>query len=691
MPDLTLDQAFRLAVQHHQAGQLAEAEAVYRQILIREPRHAGVLNYMGVLAHQAGRSNVAVDLIGRAIALQPNFPEAYSNLGNALKDAGRLDEAIAACRQAIALKPHHAAAHHNLGNALKAKGQIDEAIAEYREALRCNPDLPEAHNNLGNSLVAKGQLDEAIAEYLAAVSIRPNYAEAHSHLGNTLKGVGRIDEAIAACRQAIACNPRLAEAHYNLGSALQASGQIDVAIAAYREAIRLNPKLTAAYNNLGGTLAGSGRLDDALAVYREALTIDPGNAAIDGNFVYALHFHPAYDAEALAQEHRRWSRQHAQSLASRIAPHQNEHTPTRRIRVGYLSPDFRLHPVGQSLLPVLEQHDAAEFEIVCFSNVDAPDSVTARFQQCAHLWRSLVSLSDDQAADLIRGEKIDILVDLSLHMSRNRLLVFARKPAPVQVTWLGYPSTTGLSAIDYRLSDPFLDPPGTDPPYVEKTLRLPHSYLCWRWNGAKEEISPLPMLVNGYVTFGSLNSFSKVGPEVLAVWARILKNVPNARLILRCPAGETSHRVRTHFASHGVSPDRLELRPMSPWAEYVEQICRQDICLDPFPYPGHTTSCDALWMGVPVVTLAGATAVGRGGVSLLSNLGLLELIAADAEQYVRIAVSLAGDVKRLAELRSTLRQRMERSPLMDAPKFARNLEAAYRQMWRAWCESASAP
>jgi predicted O-linked N-acetylglucosamine transferase (SPINDLY family) len=315
------------------------------------------------------------------------------------------------------------------------------------------------------------------------------------------------------------------------------------------------------------------------------------------------------------------------------------------------------------------------------------DALTSQFQQNADCWRNIVGLTDEQAARQIRDDQIDILVDLTLHMADNRLLIFARKPAPVQVTWLGYPGTTGLATIDYRLSDPFLDPPGVDPPYVEKTLRLPNSYLCWRWSGAEAQTSPLPMLANGYVTFGSLNNFCKVGPQVLVVWARILENVPNSRLMIRCPQGEASDRVRAYFASRGIAPERLELSARVPRAAYEEQIRRLDICLDSFPYCGHTTSCDALWMGVPVVTLAGATAVGRGGVSLLSNVGLPELIAADTEQYVGIAASLAGDVKRLGELRCTLRQRMEQSPLMDAPKFARNLEAAYRQMWRTWCES----
>jgi len=503
------------------------------------------------------------------------------------------------------------------------------------------------------ALKDRGQLDEAIAAFRQTIALKPNFPEAHSNLGVALKDRGQLDEAIAAFRQTIVLKPDFTEAHYNLGIALKDKGQVEEAIAAYRQAIALRPNYPEAHSDL----------------------------------VYTLHFHPGFDVRAIAGEHRCWNQQHAEPLRQFIQPHPNDRTPERRLRIGYVSPDFREHVVGYNVLPFLADHNARDFEIFCYAQVASPDTLTERFRASAEHWRSTVGLTDEVFAAQIREDGIDILVDLTLHMGRNRLLVFARKPAPVQVTFAGYPGSTGLNTIDYRLSDPFLDPSGMDESiYSEQTVRLPHSFWCYDpLDGGDLPVNALPAQANGFITFGCLNNFCKINDAVLRLWARVLHTVPSSRLLLLAPEG--SHRQHTLdvLGQQGVARERVAFVCQQPRRKYLELYQRIDLGLDTLPYNGHTTSLDSFWMGVPVVTLVGQTIVGRAGLSQLMNLKLPELIAQTPEQFVQVAAALAKDLPRLTELRSTLRQRMERSPLMDAPRFARNIEAAYREMWRQWC------
>ena len=362
-------------------------------------------------------------------------------------------------------------------------------------------------------------------------------------------------------------------------------------------------------------------------------------------------------------------------------------TPTAALRIGYVSPDFREHCQSFFTIPLLSNHDREAFEIFCYPHVRRPDAITERIRGCAEVWRSILGMTDDQAARIIREDRIDILVDLTMHMAHGRPLIFARKPAPVQVAWLAYPGTTGLSAMDYRLTDPYLDPPGlNDQFYSETSIRLPDTFWCYDPLDAELAVNALPAQAHGHITFGCLNNFCKVNEQVLRLWAQVLKTVDRSRLMLLCPEGSHRQPLLDLLQREGISPDRIELLAFRPRPQYLELYHRIDVGLDTFPYNGHTTSLDSFWMGVPVVTLVGQTVVGRAGLSQLTNLGLTELIAQTPEQYIQIATDLAGDLPRLAELRRTLRARMQASPLMDAPRFARNVEAAYRQMWRNWCE-----
>jgi predicted O-linked N-acetylglucosamine transferase (SPINDLY family) len=616
---MTVQQAFDLALQHHQAGRLAEAEALYRQILAVEPGHAEALHLLGVIAQQVGRNDLAVELIRQAIVLRPNFSAAHSNLGVALRNEGRLDEAMAACRQALALEP----------------------------------DSPDACNNLGNALVDSERIDEAIASFRRAILLRPNFPEAHFNLGNTLR----------------------------------ASGQLDAAIASYREAIALKPDYPTACNNLGDALKQIGRLDEAITAYRKAVALRLQYSDTQSNLLFALNYHPGLDPATVYEEHVRWNHQHAEPLRRFIQGHRNERSPKRRLRIGYVSPDFREHSVGRFLLPLLAQHDHEHFEIFCYAQVPAPDDMTRKIQAHGEHWQSLTGLADGPAAELIRQDQIDILVDLSGHTSHHRLLVFAHKPAPVQVTFLGYPNTTGLATIDYRLTDAYADPPGlTEPYHSEQLFRLPQCAWCYQ-PAASPPVRPRE---EGPITFGCFNNFAKVTEPMLLLWSRILHLVPGSRMLLKAGAfgsAKTQQRVREFLGAAGIDPERLELRGYEPDRDdHLALYRRLDVALDTFPYHGTKTTCEALWMGVPVVTLAGKTHASRVGVSLLTNIGLPELIARSPEEYVRLAAELAGDPPRLSHLRNTLRQRMEASPLMDAPRFARDIEAAYRAMWRKWCE-----
>jgi predicted O-linked N-acetylglucosamine transferase (SPINDLY family) len=649
--DVTVQEQLDSGISHHQAGRLMEAEKIYRELLAQQPDQVDALHLLGVLALNAGKWDAAVELIQQAIRIKPDFAEAHYNLGIALKGKGRTDDAIASYRHAVRFKPDYAEAHYNLGTALHGVGQFDEAIASHLRAVQFKPDYVLARYNLGNALMAKRQLDEAIASYRQCIRLKPDYADVHSNLGNALKDKGQMDEAIAS----------------------------------YREAIRLKPDLAMAHNNLGNALKEIGQLNDAIACYRQAIRIDPNLSEAHSNLVRAFLYDPGCDSTMISEELWQWSRQHAEPLRRFVQPHGNNRDPDRRLRIGYVSPDFREHVVGQNLLPLLREHNHRQMEVFCYANAIHGDQFTEQIRGYADVWRGIVGLSDSQAADLIRQDRIDILVDLALHTAGNRLLIFARKPAPVQVSYLGYCSSTGLETMDYRLSDPQMDPPDSDlSVYSERTIRLPETYWCFNVGGPTPKPGPPPAESRGFITFGCLNNFAKV-PPALDLWARILQSVPQSRLIVHSYPGTNLDAVRERFAGKGVSPDRLEFVAKQPWPEYVATHGRIDIALDPFPWGGGITSCNALWMGVPVVSLVGQTAVGRGGASILATIGTPELIARSTEEYLSIAVGLAKDLPRLAELRRTLRSRMQASPLMDAPRFARNIEAAYRQMWRNWC------
>jgi protein O-GlcNAc transferase len=598
-----------------------------------------------------------------------------------LHTAGRLAEAEAAYRAALAARPADAQALALLGMVLGQRGLHDEAATVLAESLRLKPGQPQALYNLGVACELGGDLTAAARAYRQAMAVAPDLAEARNGLGNVLRKAGRNEQAI--------------ECH--------------------RAAIRLRPDFADAYASLAKACGELGRQGDATASRRRVVNLRPGVAADHSNLLYDLHYHVAQPTSAvfdrrskadvrlpadhsrgrlchmdLFAEHMRWAKRHAEPLTAAGRPHDNTREPGRRLRVGYVSADFRKHPVARFQEPVLAKHDHAAFEVFCYSDVAKPDPVTERLRSYANTWRETRGLNDEQLAAMIRDDRIDVLVDLAGHAAGNRLLAFARRPAPVQVTCNGYVDTTGMSAMDYRLTDALHDPPGvSEHLHTERLVRLPGCNWCYRPDDDSPPVLPPPGLRNAHVTFGSLNKFHKATPEMLDLWCQILNATPGSQLLLVVQGGdEANPSVRESIVRRGINSGRVAvLGKAQSRREYLERFGRVDIALDTFPFNGITTTCDALWMGVPVVSLCGRTHVSRAGLSLLTNVGLGEWVGVDPEAYVRCAVELAGDRGRLSMIRSGLRQRMERSPLRDERAYARAVEAAYRGMRVNWCNA----
>jgi predicted O-linked N-acetylglucosamine transferase (SPINDLY family) len=408
-------------------------------------------------------------------------------------------------------------------------------------------------------------------------------------------------------------------------------------------------------------------------------------SALHSNLLLPLHYHPDYSPADLLREHRAWAEGHVAPLVAARRPHENLPEPDRRLRVGYVSPDFREHSVARFVLPLFREHDRRQVEVVAYSDATTPDAVTRLVRDQVDRWRDVATLGDEQLAEVVRADGIDILVDLAAHSAHNRLLAFARKPAPVQVTYLAYCSTTGVDAIDYRLTDRFLDPPEEHAAYTEASIHLPHCYWCYSAPPLTDSRHPATEHRSGPLTFGCLNNFAKVTDVTLDLWARLLRRVPEAQLLVYARTEGHRDRVRRALRDADVDESRAAFVGRQPLADYLETYRRIDVALDPHPYCGGTTTCDALWMGVPVVSLTGRTAVSRAGATLLAHVGLERLVARTREQYVELAAALIRDAPGLAALRRELRDRIESSPVMNAPQFARDVEAAFRTVWQAWC------
>lgn len=647
---------------------------------------------MGVQAKALGNSEQALIYFEQALQLGLASVELHYLFGDTLHDLGRLDQAIEHLQKARGLDPQHIGAVYTLAVALHDKGNLEEAISCYRIAEALRPGHVKTYNNMGSAYQRLGRLDEAIACYEKALCLDPNFFMAHYNLGCAHYLKKNLAAAKQSFQRALSLKPDFAQAHNNFANLLKDEGQLKSAAEEYRLAIRHNPNLAEAYFNLANVLIKSWRIEEALVLLEQLLTIDPKHEIGHSNYLFYAHYSDRFNADDFYRMARKWEQMHASAIAERARKIKfpNHADPGRKLRIGYVSGDFCLHPVGLFIEGVLASHDKSDVEVYCYYNFPQRDEQTARLASLADHWRDIHDISDEVADALIRKDEIDILVDLSGHTEANRLLLFARKPAPVQVTWLGYFDTTGVSEMDYLLADPVGVPEAHREHFTETVWYLPDTRLCFSPPEIDLRVAPLPALKNGHITFGCFQNMSKVGDKVLAAWAAILTALPGARLRWQCHQlkdPEVVKELMPRLQQHGIDPARLSLHGSVSREAYLAAHSEVDMMLDTFPYPGGTTTCEALWMGVPTLTLAGDTLLSRQGASLLTAAGLGDWIATSREEYIGRAIALASDLPKLATLRAGLREQVGTSPLFDAPRFARNLEEAYRGMWRKWCAS----
>ena len=707
-------------------ARLEEAAASYRRALEANPDLAHVHCNLGVALQAMGRFDEAVASFQKALELAPDFVEAHINLGNALKELGRPDEAESTYRQAIQISPDCAEAHYNLGITLKERSLLVEAEASYRQALAINPDYAEVHNNLGICLMDQGRQEEAESSHRKALEINPDCADAHNNLGNICMSLGRLDMAETCYRRAVQANSDFSQAHNNLGTLLMNMGRLDLAEACYRRAIQANSDYSEAYSNLGAVQKYRGQLDESMASCRRALELDPDSAgarvnlgnvllelwqfdeavasyrlalevkpdfpAAHSNLLFALSQSEAADVQRLFAEHCRFGELYEANLRANWPQHGNTRDPERRLKIGFVSADLRDHAVAYFIEPVLA-HLATYPQLIlhAFYNHAIDDTIAQRMRTYLAHWHPIVGLSDEAVAQKVRDEAIDILIDLSGHTAGNRLLTFARKPAPIQASWMGYPGTTGLRGIDYYFTDRFFLPQAKFAgQFTEALAYLPASAPFLPYEQAPA-VNGLPVLENGHLTFGSFNRPSKITRPVVALWAKLLRDLPESRMLLAgMPATSKGDILIEWFAQEGIERDRLSVHIRADLDSYLGLHHQVDVCLDTFPYNGGTTTLHALWMGVPTLTLAGRTPASRTGASVLGHVGLDAFVAHDAKDFVQRGLSLTEDVAELHNIRAGLRERLAKSAIGQPALIAAGLNQALRIMWERWCRGAPA-
>ncbi len=667
-------------------GRSADALFPMQKATTLLPGDSEAHNNLGSTFWVLGRLAEAEASYRRALQINPNYAEAHSNLGIIFYDLGRLAEAEISYRRALQINPVYAKAHSNLGITLYALARPVEAEASCRRAIQLDPDCDEAHNNQGTLCRNMFHLVEAEACLRRAIKINPEYAEAYCNLGSTLQDFGRLDEAETCYRRALQIKPDLAEAHSNLGSTLQDFGRLDEAEASCRRALQIKPDLAEAHSNLGFTLQDLGRLDEAEASYRRALKINPDYTKANSNLLFLLNYTASRTPAYCLIEARQYGQNVSNKISSRFVEWSCAKQP-ERLRIGFVSGDLRSHPVGYFLEGLLAQLDPTSVELFAYPTDYRTDALTTRIKSHFTAWKPIFGQGDEAAARQIYSDSIHVLLDLSGHTSGNRLPVFAWKPAPVQVSWLGYFATTGLPEIDYLLGDRHVAPDEESNQFTETLQHLPETYLCFSKPEIDLTVAALPALSTGCITFGCFNNLTKMNDAVVETWARILAALPKSNLFLKTRQLNDAMVCKAtiqRFSKHGIAADRLVLEGASPRAELLAAYHRVDIALDPFPYPGGTTSAEGLWMGVPVVTKRGDRFLSHVGETIAHNSGLSDWVAVDADDYVAKAVRYASNIEHLAEIRAGLRQQVLASPLFDATRFARYFEDAMWRMWQSW-------
>ncbi|MEE9302338.1 MAG: tetratricopeptide repeat protein [Thiotrichaceae bacterium] len=657
-----MDKLFKQGLTQHQQGNFEQANKLYKQVIQANPAHIDALHLSGVIAYEQENYDSAIGLINKALENAPQIPAFHYSIGNAYYAKQDLTQAIRHFQQAVKFKPGYIEAHWKLGLALQQQGALNPAIHHYLEVIRLIPDSQAAnfagvHYNLGLAFTVQNASEKAVHHYQQLMRLNPSHIEGLENLGILLHQSGRYEESVTCYEQALRINPKNSTVYANFGNTLQAQGESEKALVYFKKGIEFAQK------------------DERLLLYQY--------------YLFGLQYNESVTPEKILEESCQWGDEVRSFCAPVYTTHSNTPDPNRRLRIGYLSPDFQNHSVAFFANALLTARNHKEFEIVCFAEISQPDTVTNQFQRLVDAWHFTSGIPDKQLAELIYSEKIDILVDpWAGHTKGNRLLTFAYRPAPLQITL--YQTTTGLECMDYRITDSYLDPPDENGANREPLLRLPHSIFCFSPPPEAPAVGSLPCIRNDHITFGSFNNPAKYNPSMLSVWRNILLGIPRSRLILKNSAFQSNtvrNFVLSHFKAAGIADDRIEFIYYSPFRkDHLEKYNGVDIALDPFPYNGTTTTAEALWMGVPVIVLKGGKNFSRTSQSFLAILGLADLTANTPTEYISTAIKLANNTQQLTKLRQSLRQNMKNSPLCDQVNYMHALEKLYRKIWRRWCE-----
>lgn len=715
------EQLYNSGLDHHRAGRLDQAIALYQQAIAKRPDFFEANLNLAVILHDSGDLEGAIKRYRRVLEIRPNVPEIYNNLGNALRLAKRHKEAVKSLMKAVRLNPDYAEAHNNLGIVLMEIGQPQAALDHFEKALAIRADYPNARLNLGVALMQVGRWDDAesaLERYLImepgnamawnelakvhfarhdyarairflekALQIDPTCYECLVVMADVFLTQGNMEEAYAWYRKATELHPQRSEGFLGRGNAAQHLERFVEAIHAYETAIQLDPGAVHARNNLGILYAHAGQLKEGVRMTKETLDLLPDIPAFQSNWLFTLGYQPEVSAEQLADAHRNFGKTFENPA---IWPaYLRDTEPERRLRIGYVSPDFRNHVCRFFIEPLLAHHDKNRVEVFLYGEVPHPDEATRRMQNDADHWYSTVGKSDQEVIEQVQSDRIDILVDLGGHTAASRLLFFAKKPAPIQVTWpMGTANTSGLTAIDYILLDRHMAPEGKEHLFSEKVFRLAGPHLAYRPPDYAPPVADLPAKRNGFITFGCFSRPIRLNDRVIALWARVLHAVSGSRLLLNARAfAETPVQAQMveRFSRHDIPSDRLVFHVTKDSIATLSAYDLIDLTLDPFPQNAGTTNYEALWMGVPVITLRSRPPLGCLTTSLLNHVGRPEWVAQNQDDYVRIAQGLAQDVPALSHTRQTLRAQFAASRILDEARFARDMESHYREMWRRWC------
>ncbi|XP_021858332.1 probable UDP-N-acetylglucosamine--peptide N-acetylglucosaminyltransferase SPINDLY [Spinacia oleracea] len=682
------------------AGNTEEGIQKYYEALKIDPHYAPAYYNLGVVYSEMMQYDTALTCYEKAALERPMYAEAFCNMGVIYKNRGDLDSAIACYERCLAVSPNFEIAKNNmaialtdLGTKVKLEGDIEQGVAYYKKALYYNWHYADAMYNLGVAYGEMLKFDMAIVFYELAFHFNPQCAEACNNLGVIYKDRENLDKAVECYQMALSIKPNFSQSLNNLGVVYTVQGKMDAAATMIEKAIIANPTYAEAYNNLGVLYRDAGEISRAIEAYEQCLKIDPDSRNAGQNRLLAMNYINEGDDDKLYEAHRDWGRRFTR-LYPQFTSWDNPKEPERPLVVGYVSPDFFTHSVSYFVEAPLAQHDYTSYKVIIYSAVVKADAKTLRFRdkvvKKGGIWRDIYGIDEKKVAQMVREDKVDIFVELTGHTANNKLGTMACRPAPLQVTWIGYPNTTGLPTIDYRITDTLADPPDTKQKHVEELVRLPDSFLCYTPSPEAGPVSAAPALNNGFVTFGSFNNLAKITPKVLQVWARILCAVANSRLVVKCKpfcCDSIRHKFLSTLEQLGVDPVRVDLLPLILLNhDHLQAYALMDISLDTFPYAGTTTTCESLYMGVPCVTMAGSVHAHNVGVSLLSKVGLDNLVAKTEDQYVELAIQLASDVTALSNLRMTLRDLMVKSPVCNGANFTLGLEQVYRNIWRRYCK-----